>query len=119
MRYYKQTADGYITAIGTAAVGGETISAEEYAAIKAAMNSRPESTGGYVYRLTTALTWELAAAEEDGLYTQEELEGKSNAELRLILTKLGLALALTKANMVRLILAAQEGGDTDGWNSIP
>ena len=43
----------------------------------------------------------------------------SNAELRLILTKLGLALALTKANMVRLILAAQEGGDTDGWYSIP
>ncbi len=110
MRYYKQTADGYITAIGTAAVGGETISAEEYAAIKTAMNSRPESTGGYVYRLTTALTWELAAAEEDGLYTQEELEGKSNAELTRILQNYGIAANMTKANLIRLILAAQGGG---------
>lgn len=110
MRYYKQTADGYITAIGTAAVGGETISAEAYAAIKAAMNSRPESTGGYVYRLTTALTWELAAAEEDGLYTQEELEGKSNAELTRILQDYGITASMTKANLIRLILAAQGGG---------
>ena len=110
MRYYKQTADGYITAIGTGRTGGETISAEEYAAIKTAMNSRPESTGGYVYRLTTALTWELAAAEEDGLYTQEELEGKSNAELTRILQNYGIAANMTKANLIRLILAAQGGG---------
>ena len=110
MRYYKQTADGYITAIGTAAAGGETISAEAYAAIKTAMNSRPESTGGYVYRLTTALTWELAAAEEDGLYTQEELEGKSNAELTRILQDYGITASMTKANLIRLILAAQGGG---------
>ena len=110
MRYYKQTADGYITAIGTAAVGGETISAEAYAAIKTAMNSRPESTGKYVYRLTTALTWELAAAEEDGLYTQEELEGKSNAELTRILQDYGITASMTKANLIRLILAAQGGG---------
>lgn len=110
MRYYKQTADGYITAIGTAAVGGETISAEAYAAIKAAMNSRPESMGGYVYRLTTALTWERAAAEEDGLYTQEELEGKSNAELTRILQDYGITANMTKANLIRLILSAQ-GGD--------
>ena len=55
----------------------------------------------------------------DDRYTLADLESKSNAELRLILAKLGLALAMTKANMVRLILAAQEGGDTDGWDSIP
>ena len=110
MRYYKQTADGYITAIGTGRTGGETITQEEYAAIKTAMNSRPESTGGYVYRLTTALAWELAAAEEDGLYTQEELEGMSNAELETILWQYGITANMTKANLIRLILSAQ-GGD--------
>lgn len=111
MRYYKQTADGYITAIGTGRTGGETITKEEYAAIVAAMATRSKQEDGRSYRLTDRLTWESEELERSGVYTRAELEEMSNTELRLILTKLGLALALTKANMVRLILAAQEGGD--------
>ena len=119
MRFYKQTTDGYITAIGTGRTGGETITRDEYVAIVSAMAARPTPEDGHCYRLTDRLTWESAELERSGVYTRAELEEMSNAELRLILTKLGLALALTKANMVRLILAAQEGGDTDGWYSIP
>lgn len=111
MHFYKQTNGAYITAIGTGGTGGETITQQEYAAIVAAMATRPTPEDGRSYRLTDRLTWESAELERSGVYTRAELEEMSNAELRLILTKLGLALALTKANMVRLILAAQEGGD--------
>lgn len=123
MTYYKQTAGGYIVAIGTSdgSASGE-ITEAEYNGISALLAAKPDAPAGFAYRLTDALSWALEALPEtvsDDRYTLADLESKSNAELRLILTKLGLALAMTKANMVRLILAAQEGGDTDGWNSIP
>ena len=123
MTYYKQTVGGYIVAIGTSdgSASGE-ITESEYNGISALLAAKPDAPAGFVYRLTDALSWALEALPEtvsDDRYTLADLESKSNAELRLILTKLGLALALTKSNMVRLILAAQEGGDTDGWNSIP
>lgn len=110
MRYYKQTADGYITAIGTGRTGGETITREEYAAIVAAMAARPAPEDGRSYRLTDRLTWESAELERSGVYTRAELEEMSNAELETILWQYGITANMTKANLIRLILAAQGGG---------
>lgn len=110
MRYYKQTADGYITAIGTGRTGGETITREEYAAIVAAMATRPTPEDGHSYRLTDRLTWESAELERSGVYTRAELEEMSNAELETILWQYGITANMTKANLIRLILSAQGGG---------
>lgn len=110
MRYYKQTADGYITAIGTGRTGGETITQEEYAAIVAAMATRPTPEDGNSYRLTDRLTWESAELERNGVYTRAELEEMSNAELETILWQYGITANMTKANLIRLILSAQGGG---------
>ena len=110
MRYYKQTADGYITEIGTGRTGGETITQEEYAAIVAAMATRPTPEDGHSYRLTDRLTWESAEIERSGVYTRAELEEMSNAELETILWQYGITANMTKANLIRLILSAQGGG---------
>lgn len=110
MRYYKQTTDGYITAIGTGRTGGETITQEEYAAIVSAMAARPTPEDGHCYRLTDRLTWESAELERSGVYTRAELEEMSNAELETILWQYGITANMTKANLIRLILSAQ-GGD--------
>ena len=110
MRYYKQTADGYITAIGTGRTGGETITREEYAAIVSAMAARPTPEDGHCYRLTDRLTWESAELERSGVYTRAELEEMSNAELETILWQYGITANMTKANLIRLILSAQGGG---------
>lgn len=110
MRYYKQTTDGYITAIGTGRTGGETITREEYAAIVAAMATRPTPEDGRSYRLTDRLTWESAEIERSGVYTRAELEEMSNAELETILWQYGITANMTKANLIRLILSAQGGG---------
>lgn len=110
MRYYKQTTDGYITAIGTGRTGGETITQEEYAAIVSAMAARPTPEDGRYYRLTDRLTWESAELERSGVYTRAELEEMSNAELETILWQYGITANMTKANLIRLILSAQ-GGD--------
>lgn len=110
MRYYKQTADGYITAIGTGRTGGETITREEYAAIVSAMATRPTPEDGHCYRLTDRLTWESAELERSGVYTRAELEEMSNAELETILWQYGITANMTKANLIRLILSAQGGG---------
>ena len=45
----------------------------------------------------------------DDTYTQEALEAMSNAELERILGEIGVSVNMTKANMVTLILALQEG----------
>lgn len=110
MRYYKQTTDGYITAIGTGRTGGETITQEEYVAIVSAMAARPTPEDGHCYRLTDRLTWESAELERSGVYTRAELEEMSNAELETILWQYGITANMTKANLIRLILAAQGGG---------
>ena len=110
MRYYKQTTDGYITAIGTGRTGGETITRDEYVAIVSAMAARPTPEDGHCYRLTDRLTWESAELERSGVYTRAELEEMSNAELETILWQYGITANMTKANLIRLILSAQ-GGD--------
>lgn len=56
VRYYKQTSDNYIIAIGTGA-GGTEVTKVEYDEIMAIIQNRP-SAGGKGYRLKTDLTWE-------------------------------------------------------------
>ena len=56
VRYYKQTSDNYIIAIGTGA-GGTEITKVEYDEIMAIVQNRPASEGKG-YRLKTDLTWE-------------------------------------------------------------
>ena len=55
-RYYKQTDDVYILAVGVG-VGGMEISADEYSEILSIIQNRPIA-GGKGYRLKTDLTWE-------------------------------------------------------------
>lgn len=120
MRYYKMTdAEGKLTVIGTGS-GGVEISAEEYATFSDEIGQK------------TALVYALAdgriSAEEvredwreeivrraqalnahtEG-YTQDALEAMTNAELERILSDMGVSVNMTKANMVTLILAMQEG----------
>lgn len=56
MRYYKQTSNNYIIAIGTG-YGGTEISEAEYNDIMAVIQSCPVAEGKG-YRLKTDLTWE-------------------------------------------------------------
>lgn len=57
MRFYKQTADGYIISIGTGA-GGTEITESEYNEIMSAIKNKPEATETTDYQLKTDLTWE-------------------------------------------------------------
>ena len=56
VRYYKQTSDNHIIAIGTGA-GGTEITKVEYDEIMAIIQNRP-SADGKGYRLKADLTWE-------------------------------------------------------------
>lgn len=56
MRYYKQTANNCIIAIGTGA-GGTEITEAEYTEIRSIIQNRPTAEGKG-YRLKTDLTWE-------------------------------------------------------------
>lgn len=56
MRFYKQTSNHYIIAVGTGA-GGTEIAETEYNAILAVIRNRP-AADGKGYRLKTDLTWE-------------------------------------------------------------
>ena len=55
-RYYKQTDDVYILAVGVG-VGGVEISADEYSEILSIIQNR-QIADGKGYRLKTDLTWE-------------------------------------------------------------
>lgn len=112
MRYYKIINDGYITAYGTGS-GGEEISQGEYDTLCAAMADRPTPPDGYDYRLTTDLVWEQYELPDEGrsLYTEDVLQTMTNAELEQILAGFGISANMTKANMIRLILAAQGGSE--------
>ena len=55
-RYYKQTDDVYILAVGVG-VGGMEISADEYSEILSVIQNHPTAEGNG-YRLKADLTWE-------------------------------------------------------------
>lgn len=120
MRYYKMTdADGKLTAIGTGA-GGTEITAEEYAELSAEITHKANLVAslaaGEIREAEIREDWreeivrraEALNAHTEG-YTQDALEAMTNAELEIILAGMGISANMTKANMVTLILAMQEG----------
>ena len=77
-RYYKQTDDVYILAVGVG-VGGMEISADEYSEILTIIQNRPIAEGKG-YRLKIDLTWEEydmppepEPSDEDEISTDEAL----------------------------------------------
>lgn len=78
MRYYKQTANDYIIAIGIGH-GGTEITESEYTEIRSIIQNRPQ-TDGKGYRLKTDLTWEAydlppepELSDDDEISTDEAL----------------------------------------------
>lgn len=120
MRYYKITdADGNLTAIGTG-TGGTEITAEEYDALAEEISQKAALVAalaaGDISATDIREEWraEIVRRAEalntyDAGYTQEALEAMTNAELERILGEMGVSANMTKANMVTLILAMQEG----------
>ena len=116
MKFYKQISDGYIVSIGTveSTVTGE-ITQAEYEQLAGMIAERPAAPEGKYYRLKSDFTWELCdlpPAEASEQYTQDALEELTVADLETILAGYGISASMNKANMIRLILAAQ-GGDAD------
>lgn len=72
--YWKQSINGYVTAIGTGK-GSEEITETQYNEILSLLQSRPIAEEGFDYRLTADLQWELyevPIAEESDEITDEE-----------------------------------------------
>ena len=125
MRYYKMTdADGNLTAIGTGS-GGTEITEAEYTALAAEIAEKAKLVAALIAGTITAEEvpedWreeivrraEDTAQETAAVYTQTALQAMTNAELETILAGFGISASMNKANMVRLILAAQGGDGTD------
>ncbi len=108
MKYVKQINNGYIVSIGTNGYGTE-ITESEYNTILDAIHNKPKREG-YDYRLREDLTWEeyeLPVIEEPVRHTVESLEDMTTEELKEILQGMGISTTMTKANMIRLILAME------------
>ena len=125
MRYYKRTdADGNLTAIGTGA-GGTEITEAEYTALADEIAEKAKLVAALIAGTITAEElpedWreEIVRRAEDraqdtaAVYTQTALQAMTNAELETILAGFGISASMNKANMVRLILAAQGGEGVD------
>lgn len=125
MRYYKMTdADGNLTAIGTGS-GGTEITEAEYTALAAEITQKAKLVAALIAGTITAEEvpedWleEIVRRAEDtvqetaAVYTQTALQAMTNAELETILAGFGISASMNKANMVRLILAAQGGEGID------
>lgn len=123
MRYYKTTdADGNLTAIGTGA-GGTEITDGEYAVLADEIAQKAEMVAelavGHISEAEIREDWreeilrraEALSAHAES-YTKEALEEMSNAQLEQILSDMGVSVNMTKANMVTLIMALQEGEET-------
>ena len=116
MTYTRKTENGYIISLSTDdAPSGGNITKDEYNGLMELYRSKPKAPAGYDYRLKETLEWELyevpkPEAPEGSGYTEAQLLAMTNAELEQILYGLGITASMNKANMVRLILAAQ-GGD--------
>lgn len=120
MRYYKRTdANGKLTAIGTGS-GGTEITAEEYAELSAEIRQKAALVAalaaGEIAEAEIREDWRdeivrraAAISASTDTYTREALEAMTNADLEIILAGMGISANMTKANMVTLILALQEG----------
>lgn len=71
--YYKNVADGYITAISTG-TGQIEITQDEYEYILTAIQSRPTPEPGFDYRLREDMSWELVERpiDEDPELSEQE-----------------------------------------------
>ena len=110
---------GNLTAIGTGA-GGTEITCTEYAALSAEITEKAALVAaliaGEIAEADIREDWreeimrraDAASASAD-TYTREALEAMTNADLEIILAGMGISANMTKANMVTLILAMQEG----------
>lgn len=125
MRYYKMTdAEGNLTAIGTG-TGGVEITEEDYAVLAEEIAQKAKLVAALIAGTITAEElpekWreeivrraEDTAQETAAVYTQTALQAMTNAELETILAGFGISASMNKANMVRLILAAQGGEGID------
>lgn len=125
MRYYKMTdADGKLSAIGTG-TGGVEITEEDYAVLAEEIAQKAKLVAALIAGTITAeevpVDWreeivrraEDTAQETAAVYTQTTLQAMTNAELETILAGFGISASMNKANMVRLILAAQGGDGID------
>ena len=121
MRYYKMTdADGKLTAIGTGS-GGVEITAEGYAELSAEITAKAALVAALIagtiteeavpedWREEIVRRANAAVSASADAYTREALEAMTNADLEVILAGMGISANMTKANMVTLILAMQEG----------
>ena len=120
IRYYKMTdADGNLAAIGTGS-GGTEITAEEYAELSAEIAAKAalvaSLAAGEITETDIREDWReeivrraAAVSDSANTYTREALETMTNADLEIILSGMGISANMTKANMVTLILAMQEG----------
>ena len=121
MRYYKMTdADGNLAAIGTGA-GGTEITEVEYTALADEITQKAALVAALIAGTITAEDlpedWREEIVRRAGehtqdttVYTEAALQAMTNEELETILAGFGISASMNKANMVRLILAAQ-GGD--------
>lgn len=112
MNYIKIVENGYIAGLCTSSVADGNTTEEEYNAILDLLRSTPTAPEGYIYRLREDLAWELCEVAEipdepGAVYTEDALMEMTNAELTEILAGMGISATMNKANMVRLILAAQ------------
>ena len=125
MRYYKRTdADGNLAAIGTGA-GGTEITEAEYTALADEITQKAKLVASLIageiteaeiredWREEIVRRAEDTAQETAAVYTQTALQAMTNAELETILAGFGISASMNKANMVRLILAAQGGDGID------
>ena len=124
MRYYKMTdADGKLSAIGTG-TGGVEITAEEYAALAEEIAQKAKLVAALIAGTITAEEvpedWREEIVRRAGehtqdttVYTEAALQAMTNEELETILAGFGISASMNKANMVRLILAAQGGEGVD------
>ena len=118
MAFYAEIENGYIISIAkTDNSDTGNISAERYNEIKNVIESKQAAPAGYDYILNAdTLDWELMELpvyETPSGYTEADLLSMTNAELETILAGFGISASMNKANMVRLILAAQGGDGID------
>ena len=122
MRYYKVVdTSGKLVSIGTGSDGIE-ITVEEYEELSSEIKEKAvlvsDLAAGKISEGEIREDWreeivrraEDRAQETAAVYTQTALQAMTNAELETILAGFGISASMNKANMVRLILAAQ-GGD--------
>ena len=125
MRYYAQYNDtGKLVAIGTG-YGGVEITEAEYTALADEITQKAKLVAALIAGTITAEDvpegWreeivrraDDTAQETAAVYTQTALQAMTNAELETILAGFGISASMNKANMVRLILAAQGGEGVD------